>query len=58
MDENSDAKSDNAIEQRPDEIGGFQNGCRDNGLDIARVEISQKYKPRTAALPLQNSGFQ
>jgi hypothetical protein len=58
MDENSDAKSVNAIEQLPDEIGRFQNRCRDHRLDIAGVEIRQKYEPRAAALPPQNSGFQ
>ncbi len=55
MDENSDAKSVNAIEQFED---GFQNGYEENELDIAGVTIDQKYKSRTPALPQHNSGFQ
>jgi hypothetical protein len=58
MDENSDAKSINAIEQVQDEFDGFQNNHRDSQLDIAGIEFDQKYKPKTAALSLHNSGFQ
>jgi len=55
MEENSDAKSVNAIQQSGE---GFQDDYEENELDIARVKIDQKYKSRTAALPQHNSGFQ
>jgi hypothetical protein len=58
MDENSDAKSINAIEQVQNEFDEFQNNHRDAELDIAGIDFDQKYKPRTAALSPHNLGFQ
>jgi hypothetical protein len=58
MDENSDTKSVNAIDQVQDGFHGFQNGYGDDKLNIAGVAIDRKYKPRTAALPQHNWGFQ
>ncbi len=55
MDENAETKSVNAINYSEDQI---QDDDEEYEFNRVGVNFDWKYKPRTAALPQQNLGFQ
>ncbi len=55
MVENSETKPISTIDQAEDR---FQDYDKEHEFNTAGVKFDRKYKPRTAALPQQNSAFQ
>jgi hypothetical protein len=54
MDKNAETKSVNAIHHNDNQVQDDD----EEHFNTARVNVDQKYKPRTAVLPQQNLGFQ